>query len=89
MTITERMTEKLEAALAPAHLEVQDVSEKHRGHGGYREGGETHFHLVISSAAFAGKNRVQQQRMIYDIVAAEMDERVHALSMELSTPDAA
>ena len=72
--------------LAPAQLgafadaiELIDDSEQHRGHGGYNPAGESHFTLRIESPAFAGKSRVERQRMIYAALGDLMDERVHAL----------
>lgn len=79
----DRMRAKLTEALAPSVFEIEDQSESHRGHGGYVEGGETHFHLIIRSAAFDGLNRVQRQRLVMRTVREELDERVHALSMSL------
>jgi len=84
MTYAKRMETKLVEAFAPTHLEIIDESEAHRGHGGYREGGETHFKLVITAAAFNGMNRVAQQRAIMTLLKPEMDERVHALAMTVS-----
>jgi BolA family transcriptional regulator, general stress-responsive regulator len=43
--------DKLTAAFAPSRLEVVDDSERHRGHAGHREGGESHFNVAIESAA--------------------------------------
>lgn len=84
MTMAERMRVKLTEALQPIELEIQDDSESHRGHGGYMEGGETHFNVRIRSAAFDGLNRVARQRLVYRTVKAELEERVHALSLSLS-----
>lgn len=80
-TYAARMHAKLTAAFAPEALEISDESESHRGHGGFIEGGETHFHLTIRAAAFDGQSRVNRQRMINKTVADELAERVHALSM--------
>ncbi len=84
MTYAERMREKLTEAFAPEVLEIIDESEAHRGHGGYKEGGETHFKIIIKAAAFNGKSRVAQQRAVMAAVKAELDERVHALALEVS-----
>ena len=84
MTYAERIEQNLKAAFAPDHLEIIDESESHRGHGGYVEGGETHFKVIIRAAAFNGMNRVAQQRAIYAALKAELDERVHALSLEVA-----
>ncbi len=77
-----RLETKLKAAFKPAMLEVIDESHQHHGHGGWREGGETHFRVRIASAAFAGKSRVDMHRMINAVVADELKERVHALAIE-------
>ena len=82
-TMAERMRRKLTAELSPTVLEIEDQSESHRGHGGYREGGETHFAVRIRAAAFDGESRVERQRMVHRIVADELAERVHALSLRL------
>ena len=57
--ITERITRKLTEAFAPQQLRVIDESHQHHGHGGWREGGETHFRVDIVSNAFAGKSRLE------------------------------
>lgn len=86
MRVAEIITRRLTEAFAPSHLELIDESEKHRGHGGWREGGETHFHLRMTSARFAGENRVARQRAVNRALADQLAGRVHALSMELKAP---
>jgi BolA protein len=88
--VGKRLQDKLEAAFAPSLLEVIDQSESHRGHAGYREGGETHFHVRITADAFTGQTRVAQHRMINKAVADELQThggRVHALSLEVQAGD--
>lgn len=85
MSYKTRIEQKL-SALAPAFLEVIDDSEKHRGHGGYREGGETHFTVRIVSPAFTGLGRLARHRLVNDLLAAELSERVHALALETRAP---
>ena len=77
---------RLNSALSPTSIELIDDSEQHRGHGGYNPSGESHFTLRIESPAFAGKNRVQRQRMIYAALGELMHERVHALSIRATAP---
>ncbi len=86
MPVSEKITEKLKIAFEPLALELVDDSERHRGHGGWREGGETHFHLRMTSARFAGKSRVERQRAVNGVLAEELAGPVHALSMELKAP---
>lgn len=84
MTYAERMRQKLTEAFAPVELEIIDESEDHRGHGGYQEGGETHFKIIIRAEAFNGMSRVAQQRAVMAAVKQELEERVHALAMVVS-----
>ena len=88
MKYAERIRAKITEALAPTHLEIDDDSGRHSGHAGAHPdgGGETHFNVAIESAAFAGKNRVARQRLVYGILADELRERVHALSLKLTAP---
>jgi BolA family transcriptional regulator, general stress-responsive regulator len=84
--VATEMLRRLDSALSPSRIELVDDSEQHRGHGGYNPAGESHFSLWIESAAFAGKNRVERQRMIYAALGDLMRERVHALSIRATAP---
>jgi BolA protein len=77
---------KLQAAFAPIVLEVIDESIQHQGHAGARPDGESHFRVRIVAAAFKGKSRVEQHRMINQVLAPELKERVHALAIEATAP---
>ena len=87
MTVAETIRDKLTARFAPVQLEVIDESHRHAGHAGARPEGETHFTVTIVSAAFAGLGRVARQRLVYEALAAELANRVHALSVTARTPD--
>ncbi len=87
MAVAEIIEQKLTQALAPQRLKIVDDSEKHKGHAGYREGGETHFSVEVVSAAFAGQNRVARQRRVYEILAEELAAGVHALQLKTLTPE--
>jgi BolA protein len=84
--VAAEMLRRLNSALSPTRLELIDDSEQHRGHGGYNPAGESHFTLSIESPAFAGKSRVERQRMIYAALGELMDARVHALSIRATAP---
>ena len=84
--VAAEMRRRLEAALAPTFLALIDDSEQHRGHGGYNPAGESHFSLVIESAAFAGKSRVERQRLVHAALGDLLEERVHALSITAREP---
>lgn len=74
---------RLHSAFAPAHLEVIDESEQHRGHGGWREGGETHFRVVMRAQAFDGLSRLARSRAVHAVLRDELATRVHALALDL------
>jgi BolA protein len=84
--VATEMLRRLNSALNPSCIELIDDSEQHRGHGGYNPAGESHFTLRIESPAFAGKNRVDRQRMIYGALGDLMESRVHALSIRATAP---
>ena len=80
------MLRRLNSAFSSTRVELIDDSEQHRGHGGYNPEGESHFTVRIESPAFAGKSRVQRQRMIYGALGDLMESRVHALSIRATAP---
>jgi BolA family transcriptional regulator, general stress-responsive regulator len=84
--IATEMHRRLEAALQPTALALTDDSEQHRGHGGHNPAGESHFSLVIESPAFAGKSRIERQRLVHAALGDLLEERVHALSIIARAP---
>jgi len=86
MRMQERIAARLQAALDPVTLDVIDDSGKHAGHAGARPGGETHYSVAVVSAAFSGCNRVQRHRLVYDALAAEIADGVHALAIDARAP---
>lgn len=83
----ELIEQKLVQAFAPSELLVEDDSEAHRGHGGYREGGGTHFNVTIKAEAFAGLSRVARQRLVNKALAVAFDQGLHALALKVDVPD--
>jgi stress-induced morphogen len=70
------LREKLIAAFPDADVQVKDLT-----------GTKDHYSARIVSAAFAGKSRIQQHRMVYAAVGAAMNGPVHALALETLTPE--
>ena len=75
----------LEAALAPASLEVEDDSHRHAGHAGAQDG-RGHFRVDVVSQAFAGLNPIARHRAVYAAVGELMATDIHALSIRARTP---
>ena len=84
--VADTIAAKLNSAFSPTRLEVVDDSHRHHGHAGHREGGESHFNLLIEAEAFAGKARVMRQRMVMQVLAEELAGPVHALSIIAKAP---
>ncbi|MGD9865442.1 MAG: BolA family protein [Pseudodonghicola sp.] len=83
MGTTEEIRNKLQSAFAPHMLEVVDESERHRGHAGYREGGESHFRVRIRAEGFAGQSRLQRHRAVHAALGPELVGRIHALALDI------
>jgi stress-induced morphogen len=74
----EAIIEKIHVAFPDALVEMKDLT-----------GTEDHWQASIVSAAFAGKSMIQRHRMVMAALAEEMKGPIHALTMELKTPDEA
>ncbi|WP_089268718.1 BolA family protein [Puniceibacterium sediminis] len=83
MTRTQEIETRLRKAFDPSELIVRDDSESHRGHSGFQEGGESHFHVVIRSPAFQGQSRISNHRAVHSALGADLMGRIHALSLDL------
>lgn len=83
MQISGEIHGRLVAAFAPHILAVEDDSEKHRGHGGYREGGQSHFRVLIRAACFGQMSRVEQHRAVHNAIGPEILARIHALALDV------
>lgn len=81
MSRESRIRENLMKALAPTLLEIEDESHMHSG-----PKSETHFKVLVVSGAFEGKSRIDRQRMVNDLLKAELQTGLHALTQKALTP---
>ncbi len=81
----ERIRARLEKALAPEELSVEDESHLHAGHVGARSG-RGHFRVRVVSQSFAGLSPLQRHRLVYEALGEIMHEDIHALSIEAYAP---
>ena len=86
MNVAAEIRQRL-AALEPLDIELIDESENHRGHAGYREGGNTHWRLLIVSPRFAGQPVLARHRMVYQALGNLMQNPIHALAITARTPE--
>ena len=80
--MADKIEAKLRAAFAPVQLSVRDVSASHAGHAGARPGGQTHFEVDISAAAFNGLTRVAMHRAVMGALDEEFAQGLHALKIK-------
>ena len=76
----------LQQQFAPSRLEVINDSAKHRGHAGDDGSGESHFTVLIESAVFAGRTRLERQRLVNAALGDIPGGRVHALAVRAYAP---
>lgn len=86
MSLKDWITATLRERLDPTRLVVEDESQQHLGHAGWREGGETHFRIDVVSPAFEGKSRVERHRVINAALAGAFERGLHALAIQAKAP---
>ena len=76
---------KLEEKFKPSKLNVIDESHLHAGHIGARPEGQTHFKVEMKSNKFLGMSRVNMHKEVFKTLEIEMKNKIHALSLDLSS----
>ncbi len=87
MSVETTMREKLTRALQPARLDIVNEFHLHAGHRNSPGTGESHFRVLVVSAAFKGKSRIDRHRLVNEILATELKGSVHALAIKAYAPD--
>ncbi|MEM9537355.1 MAG: BolA family protein [Cyanobacteria bacterium P01_E01_bin.45] len=82
---TETIARKIETQLEATVPAIADESHQHAGHVGAREG--SHFRVVVVSPKFARLSMVKQHRLVYEVLADEMQSGIHALALQTFTPE--
>ena len=83
MSVQSTIEQKLSNSLTPSHLEVINESHMHN----VPPGSESHFKVVIVTDMFDGISRVRRHQQVNGVLAKELKEDIHALSMQTMTPD--
>ena len=69
---------KIRVALPDAEVRLEDLT-----------GTRDHWKATIVSAVFAGKSLLQRHRLVMAALAAEMKGPIHALTLDVKTPEEA
>jgi stress-induced morphogen len=72
----EAITAKIRTVLPDAVVELKDLT-----------GTEDHWEARVISTAFAGKSLIQRHRLVMSALADEMKGPIHALTLDVKTPD--
>jgi BolA protein len=82
----QQIRQALEASFHPVELNIIDESWKHAGHAGAMEQGGGHFVVEIVSDQFAGKSRIECQRMVNHALKTLYGPVIHALTIDAKPP---
>lgn len=75
MPSPEDIKQRIEAAIPGSLANVQDTT-----------GGGDHFRATVTAQAFAGRSRIEQHRLVYDVFGTEIGGAIHALSLKTLAP---
>jgi BolA family transcriptional regulator, general stress-responsive regulator len=81
--VIDEMEARLRAAFTVTELQIEDESEQHRGHAGWREGGETHFHVRLAAPELGDLSRIERHRTVHAALKPDLVARIHALRLTL------
>ena len=77
----ETIRQRIEAAMNPEVLSVEDEGHLHVGHEGAKDG-RGHFRVMVVAECFEGRSQIQRHRMIYEALGSLMASDIHALAIE-------
>jgi len=83
MGVRDEIEAKLRQTFVVDFVAVVDDSERHRGHAGYREGGESHFNVTIKAPEFAGMSRIARHRAVHAAIGHDLVGQIHALALDV------
>ncbi len=75
MPNADEIKQRIEAAIPGARAEVEDWT-----------GGGDHFKATVTAAAFTGRSRIEQHRLVYEVFGPEIGGPIHALSLKTQSP---
>jgi len=81
------MAAMLRQHFTPDVLQIVDDSARHAGHAGATPEGETHYRVLMVSGDFRGQSRLARSRGVHAALGPEFAAGLHALSLNLRTPE--
>lgn len=83
MSRYKRIETILNEVLVPKYFEIENESHRHH----VPDNSETHFRLVIVSSLFESLSRIDRHRLINKLLAEELQNGLHALTLHLFTEE--
>ena len=74
MPSPEDIKQRIESAIPGAHAEVQDTT-----------GTADHFSATVVASTFEGLSRIEQHRLVYKALGADVGGAIHALALKTQT----
>ena len=75
MPSSDEIKRRIEASIPGAEAQVEDYT-----------GGGDHFRATVTAPAFAGRSRIEQHRLVYEVFGSEIGGPIHALSLKTQSP---
>ncbi len=84
MRMQEQITQTLQSAFTPLHIEVEDESHNHN----VPEDKQSHFKVTLVTEQFGGKPLIARHRAVNAILREhDIMDRIHALALHTMTPE--
>ncbi|MEE6075561.1 BolA family protein [Avibacterium paragallinarum] len=83
MGVQQVLEQKISQKLAPHFLHIENESHMHSS----GRGADSHFKVVLVSDAFNGVRKVARHQMLYQLLAEELKNGIHALALHTYTLD--
>jgi BolA-like protein 1 len=80
--VEQKIFAKLASELNPSFLDIENESYKHN----VPKGSESHFKVCVVSSTFEGMPLIKRHRTVNSILAEELKEEIHAMSILAKTP---
>ncbi|TDQ56225.1 BolA protein family transcriptional regulator [Mesocricetibacter intestinalis] len=77
MTKQQELEARLNAEFSPDFLHIENESHLHSS----GRGSESHFKIVLVSDSFVGLSKVARHRLIYRLLAQDLQQGIHALAL--------
>jgi BolA family transcriptional regulator, general stress-responsive regulator len=81
-TMCKQIEKKLKCAFSPLYLLVLDESDQHN----VPQGSESHFKVILVTEKFAAQRMVARHQAVYQLLADELSNCIHALALHTYTP---